>query len=959
MYIVSQRGNTTPESVTLEKSLSVLSNTSSSGVNGTQLGSYAKKSVDTTLESTSKVAVTTDAPTPYSHLRIFENSDKLIGNSNEADINLVSKETSADLKESEGRFYTSDADAVTEASLGYVVPSPEERMASNDTANREDETNSNNFRVIPQEEAELLRELKKTKELLRIQIEKLQIWKISDDPNLEVGEPTITTTAPETTTFETSRGLQNSNNLDSEDILTTTEFPFDVNLATLQMETTTVPSETIGSTAIDLSQISTTSAALEWSSALTTPAPFNENLSFGNYSRANVEESEETGLTSTEGNVVLSGKSETTTTAVIPALMQEKHLGTSNSRQSTSGGVKMEQNADWQRTPSLIVNVSNASGQIGHTNSFNYDDDALQATEGTMLRKATENVTSPMIPQDSTFANGTLTLGNASLSLVNDNARNDSSETMILTHVPKITIIHKIRKSNGNGASDGQSEEETYRETLRKHKDLIKTAMSSISLVPAAFKRYKMKGKNKVNIGEIYLLPNFAGSQTTPVNSRRDNGGSSPKAQFDGPFVKVLGQAVTNAVHQASEKNPIIIRQAIPIIGPKFTFNKIGNKFNEEVIDAPREEEHRRFLKENRAKLYVSYLNSVAAKNQNQNPENIIHFYRPRFINRKRFKKVRIPTGFRVKKKLPLTTISTWNDTSGGGKQVVTFVNASPILITIAQSSEQHNQTVARPPSHKRQEQTPTEPIAPTGPHPQNMTGSLLRQKDLIRRPHDKSTFKVFCTYDAHRSLSFLSNDSRGQFFDIHQLEKNAHVLEQCTYLVFAFVSVNMNGELAGAINSRGDNATRVEGEQGNASTLLRIKNLKVRFPQLQVLVAVGGWDTPPQLFSLLVATSKLRDRLSQNIHKFVLDYDFDGAILSWFYPVYGSKSLSDSQRSTRSTPGQTLFQLDDKQNLVKFMRSLRSRFDSIPHKPLETGLMAPPFDELLDRGFDVAKLTE
>lgn len=374
MYIVVfQRGNTTPESITLEKRLFVFSNASSTGVNGTQLGSYAKKSVS--LASMSKVAVTTEAPN--SHLKIIENLNELVGNSNEADINLVSKETSADLKKSEGRFYTSDADAVTEASLGYVLPSPEERMASNDTANREDETSSNNFRVISQKETELFRELKKTKNLLRIQIEKLQLWKISDDRNLEVGEPTTTTPAPETTTFETSRGLQNPNNSDSEDILTTTELPFNGNLETLQMETTTVPSETIGSTAIDLSQISTTTAALEWSSALTTPAPFNEvNLSFGNFSRANVEESEETGLTSTEGNVELSGKSETTTTAPIPAaLRQEKHLGTSNSSQSTSGGVKMERNADWQRTPSLIVNVSNASGQIGHTNSSNYDDD--------------------------------------------------------------------------------------------------------------------------------------------------------------------------------------------------------------------------------------------------------------------------------------------------------------------------------------------------------------------------------------------------------------------------------------------------------------------------------------------------------------------------------------------------------------------------------------------------------
>lgn len=230
------------------------------------------------------------------------------------------------------------------------------------------------------------------------------------------------------------------------------------------------------------------------------------------------------------------------------------------------------------------------------------------------------------------------------------------------------------------------------------------------------------------------------------------------------------------------------------------------------------------------------------------------------------------------------------------------------------------------------------------------------------RGPIDKSKFKVFCTYDAHRSLSAPTNDSRGRFFDIHQLEQNAAILEQCTHLVYAFASINMNGEvLPGAPVTRADgNAARHSNDTISTSALQRIKTLKMRFPHLRLLVAVGGWSTPPQLFSLLVATSKLRDRLCQNVHRFVLNYDFDGAILAWFYPVYGSKSaLESSQRSPRSTAGQTLFQLDDKQNLVKFMQALRNRFDSIPHKSLEIGLMSPPFEEQIDRGYDVPKLSK
>src|SRR5699024_3422013 len=114
---------------------------------------------------------------------------------------------------------------------------------------------------------------------------------------------------------------------------------------------------------------------------------------------------------------------------------------------------------------------------------------------------------------------------------------------------------------------------------------------------------------------------------------------------FDRKFVQLLGQSVANSASKTavdSNIRPVVIHQARPNIRPKFAYNGIENKFNaEEAANKAKLEEdlrHSRVLQENRAKLYVSYLNSFVAKNQN--PENIIKLYRPRFIHRKRTKKV-------------------------------------------------------------------------------------------------------------------------------------------------------------------------------------------------------------------------------------------------------------------------------------------------------------------------------
>lgn len=985
--------SSTPASVTLEKSFIFSSNK-------TEKTKKVNENTQVETNDTKQAAVTTELP--FSRLEMFENSEEIVDTSSEDGINLVSRETDADLKEPEERFYTSDGEVVTEVSNTDDLPPYGDNKAKasgglNETFPNKDETNSNNFsrQLNPSEDTKLLHELKQTRDLLRMQIDKVKLLENSKrDDVLESGQ-TTTTESPETTTIEmaaSEQELKNANDTDLKNFILTTESPPVTESPTLLEKSTTVFADesvvaATATTAIDLLPIdSTTAAPNELNEAISTTTSSiilssrngttgstatagslttNEKLALGNYSKASVMK--ETIPSSTTEAAKAPKRKVKEITATVSKLLN-KPLRTTVEEDLRASTSRRENNVVWNTKPT--AKVSSGQSRQFATNGANYDDD--DALKGRRGANEAENSSSPITAFDLLVGENAATVFNASAD--GDASSETDSETMILTHVPKITIIHKILKPSGNGgrANDQQTDEEAYREALRRHKDLIKTAMSSISLVPAAFKRYKVNNKNRVNIGEIYLLPNFAGSTSKVRNSLRVVPQSS-KASFDRQFIHEFDRINTaaNTRKVVEQQKPIVIRQVRTNTLPKFAYSRFGNKFNTEasgyqLISAPIENEHsqRQLQHDNRAKLYVAYLNSIVTKSQN--PENILKIYRPNFNHRKRFKKVRIPSGYRIKKK---ETPTARNDTLRGGNQVFSWLDASPILITVAQSSEQQNQTLQKLPNAQALVRASGRKPAPLSrsslSSATTTSGQWLRKENMSsssRGPIDKSKFKVFCTYDAHRSLSAPTNDSRGRFFDIHQLEQNAAILEQCTHLVYAFASINMNGEvLPGAPVTRADgNAARHSNDTISTSALQRIKTLKMRFPHLRLLVAVGGWSTPPQLFSLLVATSKLRDRLCQNVHRFVLNYDFDGAILAWFYPVYGSKSaLESSQRSPRSTAGQTLFQLDDKQNLVKFMQALRNRFDSIPHKSLEIGLMSPPFEEQIDRGYDVPKLSK
>ncbi|OTF84112.1 chitinase-like protein [Euroglyphus maynei] len=352
----------------------------------------------------------------------------------------------------------------------------------------------------------------------------------------------------------------------------------------------------------------------------------------------------------------------------------------------------------------------------------------------------------------------------------------------------------------------------------------------------------------------------------------------------------------------------------------------------------------------------------------NRNPENLLQLYRPRFKNRKRFRKIRLPNGYRFIRK---DNNNTTNDTDFSvGNQPSSSLTTmeediSDFVIKQVENNEILRQTTPIIPETKSLNSINDSVITTTMEPPLTTNSSIniipaknLINTTVINNNNRTNNFKVFCTYDAYRSIPLTENDdNRGRYFDIEQLENNSMYLKYCTHLIYAFANIDLNGELYTGSNTI-QQQDSLNHREYNRECLIRFQKLKQNNPDLRLLIAVGGWDTPPQLFSLMVATGKLRERLSGNIYKFVLENGFDGAIIAWFYPVYGSKSSMDS-RSTRAT-SHSMFQFNDKQNLIKFVRSMRKKFDSISLKNrLELGLMVPPFQDFIDRGYDAKKLAE
>lgn len=746
-----------------------------------------------------------------------------------------------------------------------------------------DTTRSNNFNtnLTGLYDTELLRELKRTRSLLHNEIEKLK------SINSNLNETDFTTEL-----IEIENNTLVNMDINQENAITLSE----------SFGTSVVPTM---ATTTEISPISTTANGLEDKRPITTTTDGVEGTPLGdsvNEEYAPTTEADSMNLYSTTFTTV--APTEVSTTA--QAKRKKKRMRIFKNRANS------------------VITANSKSPTVDHSESKSVNTTILlQENAATALLATT--TPSPTVNEITTVTTGNKSIDNLSDESVKRNEKRIESnepdiETMILTHVPKITIIHKIKKPLANRSSADAS---TKRKTLQKHSDIIRSTVSSISLYPAAFKQYRINQNNKVNsVGEIYLLPNITGLHSSSQYLHYGNG----------DLLSMLSTQLTK--RNVSIANKPKKRLNAKVV--KFTYKHGKNKFNSlpdhhypQLLQyQPNSNWNSKAnISEGYTKLRKAYYNNILLNGQSA--DNMLQIYRPRLP--KRFKKIRLPYGFRAKKD-SLLDQNVFEHEENKPKNAY-MDSSTPPLVRV--DVRENNGTFVR--DHF----TPSR---------------LIESTDTI----EQKGFKIFCSYDAHRSLSILSNDTRGQFFDINLLEQHWAVLELCTHLIYAFANVDMNGDvMAGVVNVRTDDDTlRIPNEHQNHVNLIRLLKLKEKMPRLRILAAVGGWDTPPQLFSLLVATAKFRERLSQNLLKFVLKYDFDGVIIAWFYPSSGAtRTTVDNGRTARSTTT-SLFQLDDKQNLIKFIKLFKSHIDLLAHKRLQLGIMVPPFEELINQGFEVDKLS-
>uniref|UniRef100_A0A182MND4 chitinase n=1 Tax=Anopheles culicifacies TaxID=139723 RepID=A0A182MND4_9DIPT len=156
---------------------------------------------------------------------------------------------------------------------------------------------------------------------------------------------------------------------------------------------------------------------------------------------------------------------------------------------------------------------------------------------------------------------------------------------------------------------------------------------------------------------------------------------------------------------------------------------------------------------------------------------------------------------------------------------------------------------------------------------------------------------------------------------------------ELCTHVVYNFVGVDSE-EYELALLQR-----EIDVVQNGFG---RFIDLKQRFPDLKMYVAVGGWDHGGATFSRMAAFRNRRKKFVDSVVKFMARYGFDGIELVWLYP--GSVERGGTN--------------NDKDNFVYLVDDLKTAFLKA-RQPWEVTIQVPADHTRFEVGYDQALLCE
>lgn len=127
-----------------------------------------------------------------------------------------------------------------------------------------------------------------------------------------------------------------------------------------------------------------------------------------------------------------------------------------------------------------------------------------------------------------------------------------------------------------------------------------------------------------------------------------------------------------------------------------------------------------------------------------------------------------------------------------------------------------------------------------------------------------------------------------------------------CTHVIYSFVGLDANTHEIKSL----DSPNELNAEEGGKDGFKSFVTLKEIFPQLKVLVAVGGWTEGSEKYSAMASTQESRNKFIQSATEFMRKYKFDGLDVDWEYPT---------QRGGKH---------EDRENFSSLLKELRSVFN-------------------------------